>query len=71
LGDDYAYVQVANDVERRINDGEITEKLPSERDLAEEYGTAYTTVRNAMAVLRDRGAIITRQGRGTFVKPQQ
>jgi GntR family transcriptional regulator len=71
LGDDYAYVQVANDVERRINDGEITEKLPSERDLAEEYGTAYTTVRHAMAVLRDRGAIITRQGRGTFVKPQQ
>lgn len=67
-GTEYAYVQVANDVERRINEGEITAKLPSERSLAEEYETAYTTVRRAMEVLRERGVIITRHGRGTFVK---
>jgi DNA-binding GntR family transcriptional regulator len=67
-GDDYAYVQVATDIERRINDGEITAKLPSERDLADEYQTAYTTVRRAMAELRERNVIITRHGRGTFVR---
>lgn len=70
-GTEYAYVQVANDVERRINEGEFTAKLPSERSLAEEYGTAYTTVRHAMELLRKRGVIITRHGRGTFVKPQE
>jgi len=47
----------------------MTVKLPGERELAEQYGVAYTTVRRAMEVLRDRGVIITRQGRGTFVSP--
>jgi GntR family transcriptional regulator len=67
FGPEYAYVQVADDVQRRITEGEITMKLPSERSFAEEYGVAYTTVRHAMAVLRERGIIVTVHGRGTFV----
>jgi GntR family transcriptional regulator len=67
-GAEHAYVQVANDVERRIRAGEIIRKLPAERDLAEEYGVAYVTVRHAMQVLRERDIIITVHGRGTFVK---
>jgi GntR family transcriptional regulator len=70
-GAEYAYVQVADDVQRRIADGEITAKLPSERSLAEEYGVAYTTVRHAMALLRERGVIITVHGRGTYVTPRK
>ena len=50
-------------------EGEITRKLPSERSFAEEYGVAYTTVRHAMALLRERGLIVTVHGRGTYVKP--
>jgi GntR family transcriptional regulator len=69
LGPDFAYIQVANDIATRIEVGEITHKLPAERDLAQEYGVAYQTVRRSMEVLRDRGLIITRQGRGTFVAP--
>ena len=69
LGPDFAYIQVANDIAARIEVGEISHKLPAERALAEEYGVAYQTVRHAMAVLRERGLIITRQGRGTFVAP--
>ena len=60
-------MQVANSIAVRIDAGEITHKLPAERDLAKEYGVAYQTVRHAMKVLRERGLIITRQGRGTFV----
>jgi GntR family transcriptional regulator len=73
MGEEYAYIQVANDVERRINEGEsnFTAKIPAERDLAEEYGAAYTTVRRAMEILRERGVIITRHGRGTFVNPKR
>jgi GntR family transcriptional regulator len=67
LGADFAYMQVANSIAVRIEAGEITHKLPAERDLATEYGVAYQTVRHAMKVLRERGLIITRQGRGTFV----
>jgi DNA-binding GntR family transcriptional regulator len=71
FGSEYAYVQVADDVQRRIAEGEISAKLPSERSFAEEYGVAYTTVRHAMAVLRERGIIVTVHGRGTYVKPQK
>ena len=69
LGPDFAYIQVANDIAAKIEVGEITHKLPAERALAEEYGVAYQTVRHAMKILRERGLIITRQGRGTFVAP--
>jgi hypothetical protein len=40
VGEQYAYLQVADDLERRISEGEIEVKLPSERDLAEDYGVA-------------------------------
>ena len=69
FGPEYAYAQVADDVQRRITAGEISTKLPSERSFAEEYGVAYTTVRHAMALLRERGIIVTVHGRGTYVKP--
>jgi GntR family transcriptional regulator len=71
FGAEYSYVQVADDVHRRITEGEITRKLPSERSFAEEYGVAYTTVRHAMALLRERGIIVTVHGRGTFVTPPE
>ena len=71
FGPEYAYVQVANDVQRRISEGEISAKLPSERSFGEEYGVAYTTVRHAMAVLRERGIIVTVHGRGTYVNPHK
>jgi GntR family transcriptional regulator len=64
---DHSYVQVADDIARRIAAGEITRKVPAERALAEEYGVAYTTVRHAMRILRERGLIVTIHGRGTFV----
>lgn len=71
FGPEYAYLQVADDVQRRIAEREIPAKLPSERSFAEEYQVAYTTVRHAMAVLRERGIIITVHGRGTYVRPRE
>ena len=67
-GQRHAYDQVADDVERRIREGEIEIKVPAERALADEYEVAYVTVRHAMAILRERGVIITVHGRGTFVR---
>jgi GntR family transcriptional regulator len=65
----YTYMQVVDKVTTRIEVGDYIHKLPAERALAAELGVAYQTVRRGMAVLRERGLIITRQGRGTFVAP--
>ncbi|MGY2874363.1 GntR family transcriptional regulator, transcriptional repressor for pyruvate dehydrogenase complex [Marmoricola sp. URHA0025 HA25] len=46
------------------------EKLPSELQLADELGAAPVTLREALAILRERGLVETRRGRGggTFVR---
>ena len=61
-----AYLQVANDLSRRIQAGEIRGRLTSERDLAGEYEVSYGTIRRAMGILRDRGLVVSVHGRGTF-----
>ena len=63
------YEQVAEHIAARIETRELPpgSKLPPERDLADEYGVAYNTVRRAMDVLRERGLIVTMHGRGTYV----
>lgn len=67
--EDLAYVAVADDIAQRITSGQLTPgtRLRSERELAEEYGRAYGTIRKAMGLLRERGLIRTVHGRGTFV----
>ncbi len=42
-------------------------RLPSEPDLAAQYGVSRGTVRQALAVLEREGVIIRRQGAGTYV----
>ena len=43
-------------------------RLPKESELALRFGVNRHTIRQALAALRDRGAISIEQGRGTFVK---
>ncbi|MCW5942245.1 MAG: GntR family transcriptional regulator [Fimbriimonadaceae bacterium] len=43
------------------------DRLPSERQIAEEYGVAYMTVRNAVSRLVQTGQLRRIRGRGTFV----
>ena len=62
-----AYVQIADDIARRIDAGEFTLKVPAERDTAEEYAVAYGTARKAYEVLRERGIIRTAGTRGNFI----
>ncbi|HEX2823581.1 MAG TPA: GntR family transcriptional regulator [Streptosporangiaceae bacterium] len=64
-------VQVARDIERDIGAGRIASdtRLPSEVDLAQQYGVARMTVRRAVAQLRDKGLVVTVHGRGSFVAP--
>jgi DNA-binding GntR family transcriptional regulator len=64
------YVQIVDYVTSHIEAGDWApgHRLPAERDMADRWGVAYLTIRKAMAVLRERGLIISVQGRGTYVK---
>lgn len=63
------YVAVAEHVVARVQAGDLRPgaRLPSERDLAAEYGVAYMTVRRAMARLREEGWVESVHGKGTFI----
>src|SRR3954470_24970591 len=64
-----AYRQLAAILRKRIHNGELPagRRMPSEKDLHDEFGLARETVRRAMAVLRAEGLIDIRPGHGTFV----
>lgn len=63
------HVQIASVLRGRIRSGHLAPRmpLPSEPRLQQEFGVARDTVRKAIAILRDEGYVITRQGMGTFV----
>jgi DNA-binding GntR family transcriptional regulator len=64
--------QVAADIEADIDAGKLAPdtRLPSEAELSEQYGVARVSVRRAIAELRERGKVMTFQGRGTYVTPR-
>lgn len=65
-----AYAQIANGLRRRITRGELRDgdKLPTLGELIEESGSALGTVRQAIGQLESEGLVVTRQGKGTFVR---
>ena len=44
--------QVLEDLERRLADGEIADRFPTDRELVEHYGVSRHTVREAVRHLR-------------------
>lgn len=63
------FEQVAMQIEKRILDGELRsgDRLPTERELAEQFQVSRTAVREAMKILAQKGLVDMRPGRGTIV----
>lgn len=53
--------------ERILDDGFVDGRIPPETELAADLGVSRTTVRDALSRLEHEGAIVRRQGAGTFV----
>ncbi|WP_431900819.1 GntR family transcriptional regulator [Amycolatopsis thermoflava] len=62
-------LQVAADLRRKIAQGELTvgDKLPTARELADQYGVALTTAVRATDELHRDGLIEKRRNKGSFV----
>lgn len=60
---------VAASLERRILEGSLKpgDRLPSERELAAEFGVSRPSLREAIQKLASKGMLQSRQGGGTFV----
>lgn len=63
------YEQIAEQIEQLILNGELRsgDRLPTERELAEQFQASRTAVREAMKTLAQKGLVDMRPGRGTIV----
>jgi DNA-binding GntR family transcriptional regulator len=66
-----AYIQLVNMLRHAIASGEYHagDQLPTEAELCAAYDVSPMTVRRAISMLLDQGAVSTARGRGTFVEP--
>jgi GntR family transcriptional regulator len=64
------YVEIAHILRGRARTGQYLagQQLPSINALAEEFGVAVTTVRQALSVLENEGLLFRRHGVGTFIR---
>ena len=65
------YETIANELKARIlaGDYEAHEKLPTEKELTQQYGVSRITSKRALTELEQEGLAYRVQGRGTFVSP--
>jgi GntR family phosphonate transport system transcriptional regulator len=60
--------QIADRLTRELSEGRFADgRLPTEPDLADQFGVNRHTVRRAIGALADQGLVRVEQGRGTFV----
>ena len=63
------HVDISEQIHQQIIDGEYLpgDKLPSERELIEQWQVSRITIRRAIANLVQQGLVSTHQGKGAFV----
>lgn len=67
------YVQLMEELETSIRNGVYKpgDKIMTEAEMAKEYGVSLITVRKAVGSLMEKGLVMRKQGKGTFVtKPK-
>ena len=63
------YIRIKNDILRKIREGVLAkdDRLPPERELAEEYGVSRVTIVGALRELAEAGTIRKVRGSGSYV----
>lgn len=61
------YIQLKKEIEEKIIRGKFKDRIPSEREIMDEYYVSRSTVRQAIDELVKEGILEKRPGKGTFV----
>lgn len=63
------YYRIKSRLQEAIENGQLApgDRVPSERELTEQYGVSRMTARQAVTELKAQGYIVRVQGKGTFV----
>lgn len=63
------YIKIHNEIQSRIEKGywQVGQRIPAERELAQEFMVSRMTLRQALQTLVDEGILERRIGAGTFV----
>ena len=62
------YLEIGSRIKELILAGDLKDKLPSERELAQEYNVNFKTVNKAVSALVSEGVLYRVRGIGAFVK---
>ena len=64
------YVTIADSLQQQIESGEVRDgdRLPSQHDMAKQFGVSLTTLRSAVDLLEQRGYVRSAHGLGTFAQ---
>ena len=64
-----AYIHIYNQLKEQIDKGELQvgQRLPSERELADQFGVSRMTLRQGVSLLVDEGLLRRKIGSGTYV----
>ncbi|WP_367370838.1 GntR family transcriptional regulator [Pediococcus parvulus] len=67
------YIQIHNEIKKSIEAGKwaVGDRIPAERELAEQFNVSRMTLRQAIQTLVDEGILERRVGSGTFVANQK
>lgn len=61
------YIQLKEQIEQKIISGDYKGKIPSEREIMDEFYVSRSTVRQALDELVNNNILIKKPGKGTFV----
>ncbi|MCG3138637.1 MAG: hypothetical protein HJJLKODD_02503 [Phycisphaerae bacterium] len=67
----YKFQRLRESIRQAVENGELENKLPGERELAKRFGVNAKTISKALTDLTSEGLLVRKVGRGTFVALRQ
>ncbi|MFA6715357.1 MAG: GntR family transcriptional regulator [Victivallaceae bacterium] len=65
---DIVYLELSSRIKKQVLAGDLKDRVPSEKELAQKYGVNFKTVNKAISTLVGEGILYRVRGKGAFIK---